>query len=105
MHPSKSPSPDGMPPAFFQNYWHIIGDSITTAILNTLHLGELSPNINHTFIVLVPKKESPQKVSDYRLISLCNVIYKLISKIIANRLRNILPHLISKTQCAFVPDR
>ncbi|XP_041024031.1 uncharacterized protein LOC121264798 [Juglans microcarpa x Juglans regia] len=105
MEPASAPGPDGMAPLFFQNYWPILGKSVSIAILEVLNFGIIPSSMNHTFISLIPKKKNPVKVADFRPISLCNVIYKLISKVIANRLKKVLPCIISDSQCAFVPSR
>jgi hypothetical protein len=60
---------------------------------------------NHTFIALVPKQLGPSSVGHFRPISLCNIIYKIISKILANRFKGLLHHFISPYQSAFVPSR
>lgn len=65
----------------------------------------LLPVLNHTHITLIPKVDNPIKVSQFRPISLCNVIYKIISKIMTGRLKNVLPRLISLLQLAFVLGR
>lgn len=105
MYPTKSPSPDGMPPLFFQHYWDTIGDDITVAVQSFLHSGQILKQINFTHICLIPKVPSPEHMSNLRPIALCNVIYKIYSKVIANRLKLILSELISPFQSAFVPRR
>ena len=82
-----------------------MGDSVNVVVLDYLNSGLMVPKINHTNIVFVPKVKSLEKMSDFRPISLCNVIYKIISKVLANRLKWILPNIISFTQSAFVPGR
>jgi hypothetical protein len=105
MAPLKAPGPDGMPPAFYQSYWQLIGKDVVTAVLSSINSGNLLPSINHTYVTLIPKVKNPAQVTEYRPISLCNVIYKLISKILANRLKEVLPTVIAETQSAFVPGR
>lgn len=105
MYPTKSPGPDGMPPLFYQHYWDSIGDEVTLAVQNFLHSGQLFKEINFTHICLIPKVANPQHMADLRPIALCNVIYKLCSKVIANRLKLIIPQIISPFQSAFVPGR
>jgi len=72
---------------FYQKFWHVVGDSVTAIVLDFLNSGNMVPNINHTNIVLIPKVKNPEKMSDFRPISLRNVIYKIISKVLANRLK------------------
>ena len=97
----KSPGLDGMPPLFFQHFWPVIGDEVANAVLTCLNTGSIPSSINQTHITLIPKVKSPERVSEYRPIALCNILYKLISKVIANRLKTILPSIISETQSAF----
>ena len=93
MEALKAPGPNGMPPLFFQHYWKIIGDEVSTAVLNCLNLGSFPQSLNNTFITLIPKVKSPTLVSKFHLISLCNTLYKIVSKVVANRLKS-LPNLI-----------
>ena len=104
MHPSKSPKPDGMSHFFFQKYWHIVGNDVTEAILSVLRFSHMLKKMNHTYIVLIPKKKDPKYQVDYRPISLSNVVSRIISKVIANRLKLILPNVIFDSQSAFVPN-
>ena len=105
MHPSKAPGPDGMTSFFFQKFWHVIGPSVSIVVLSVLNFARILRKINLTHISLIPKKKNLEHMSDYRPISLCNVIYKIISKVLANRLKTVLPLIISDSQSAFVPGR
>ena len=105
MYALKAPGPDGMPPIFFQNFWPIVGSLVSKTVLDFLNHGITPPKFNETHIVLVPKTKSPKNVTEYRHISLCNVIYKLASKTLANRLKKILPSIITDSQSAFVNGR
>ncbi|KAL0355533.1 UNVERIFIED_CONTAM: putative mitochondrial protein [Sesamum radiatum] len=105
MHPFKSPGPDGMSPFFFQKYWNIVGVDICNCVLDFLNNGSFNPLLNFTQIVLIPKCSNPDNMTHFRPISLCNVVYKLASKTIANRLKPFLDSIISPFQSAFVPDR
>jgi hypothetical protein len=105
MYPTKAPGPDGFPAHFFQRNWGLCGAEVTQAVLRVLS-GEESPNVvNKTFIVMIPKVASPEELGQFRPISLCNVIYKIASKVAANRLKKVLPDIISEEQSTFVPGR
>ena len=64
-----------------------MGESVIIDVLDFLNNGNMLPDINHTNIVLIPKVKNPKRMSEFRPISLCNVIYKIISKVLANRLK------------------
>ena len=93
----KAPGLDGMPPLFFQTYWIDVSIDITQVVLSSLNYSSILKFINHTFITLIPKVNNPEKVYDFRPIGLCNVIYKIISKVIVNRLKPMLNSIISET--------
>ena len=101
MDPLKSPGPDEMLPLFFQQFWPTIREKVTGTILTCLNTGSILPSINQTFITLIPKVKSPVGVSKFHPIALCNTLYKIISKVLANRLKKILPSVISESQSAF----
>lgn len=67
--------------------------------------GIIDPQLIHTNVALVPKKRNPVSMAELRSISLCNVIYKVISKVLANRLKVIIDYVISENQSAFIPGR
>lgn len=105
MTPLKSPGLDGFSACFYQAYWDIIKTEVCNIVLKFLNDGILDDSHNFTYNVLIPKVSNPIKPNDFRSISLCNVIYKLASKVLANRLKKLLPDIISPSQSAFNPGR
>ncbi|GJY65904.1 hypothetical protein Tco_0468142 [Tanacetum coccineum] len=99
----KSLGPDGFTAAFFKSSWDIIGSDVSRVVREFFINGRLLKELNHTIIALIPKVNSPARVNDYRPISCCNVLFRCISKIIANRIKESLKRLISPNQSAFVP--
>jgi hypothetical protein len=90
---------------FFQKYWHIVGSDVIAAILDCLRSGRILKSLNTTNIALIPKVSKAESLAQFRPISLCNVVYKMISKVLANIMKSILLVIISDYQSAFVPGR
>jgi hypothetical protein len=105
MHPLKSPGPDGFSACFYQRSWDTVRMEVGKAVLDFVNFGNFDHSINTTHIVLIPKKKNPSRVTDYRPISLCNVLYKLMAKVLANRMKHVLNLIISPHQSAFLPGR
>jgi hypothetical protein len=105
MHPLKSPRPYGFSACFYQRSWGTVRSDVGKAVLDFLNFGVFDPSLNTTHIVLIPKVKNPFRITDYRPISLCNVLYKLMSKVIANRMKRILNAIISLNQSAFLLGR
>lgn len=97
--------PDDMSLVFYKSFWHIVGEDVSVVVLWALNSGIVPDSLNTTFISLIPKIKNPKKALDFRPISLCNVIYKLIVKVVANRLKKFLAKSIPDSQSAFLSGR
>ena len=105
MHLDSSPCPDGFQAFFVQKCWDIIRIDLWKAIQASRNGGSLLSEINNTFLTLIPQKNDPEIPRDFRPIVLCNTTYKIISKILANRMKPILHNLILEEQTSFVSRR
>ncbi|XP_024965720.1 uncharacterized protein LOC112505911 [Cynara cardunculus var. scolymus] len=99
----KAPGSDGYSSRFFKAFLDIIGCDVEIAIHNFFYRGNLPKELNHTFICLIPKSVSASKVSDYRPIACCTMLYKCISEVIVNRMKGHLDSLIDEAQSTFIP--
>ncbi|GKC30468.1 RNA-directed DNA polymerase, eukaryota, reverse transcriptase zinc-binding domain protein, partial [Tanacetum coccineum] len=102
---NKAPGPNGFTARFFKKAWDIVGNDVCLAVKEFFTKGKLLGELNATIITLVPKVSTPLKVSDFRPIACCNVVYKCISKIITNRIKGSLDSIVNKNQSAFIPER
>lgn len=103
--PMKAPGPDGITASLIQENWSLFGPVVTTEVLTFFQTGLMSDSCGHTNLVLIPKVASPTIISQFRPISICNFLYKVISKIIARRMQPWMSDIIAPNQTAFVPGR
>ena len=101
----KSPGPDGVHFGFIKEFWEVVKGDIMRFVNDFHRNDKLTRGINTTFIALIPKVDSPQRLNDFRPISLVGCLYKILSKVLANRLKMVMGSLISETQTAFEKDR
>jgi len=101
----KAPGPNGMTMAFLQGNWDTVSGNVMKMVTEFLSSGKFVASINATFIGLIPKKANAENIRDFRPINLVGCIYKLLSKVLARRLRSIIGNLISENQNAFVEGR
>ncbi|KAL2252015.1 UNVERIFIED_CONTAM: hypothetical protein Sindi_2323800 [Sesamum indicum] len=101
----KAPGPDGYSSGFFKAAWPVVGQEVTKAVLDFFRTGKLLKQVNSTILALIPKVHTPMTVGDYRPISCCNVLYKIIAKLLVQRLSVVLDKIISPCQGAFIPGR
>ena len=105
MKPLKSPGPDGFHPIFFQKAWEITGDAICQNIQRWFAECNIPEDLCQALICLIPKQTSPETIKQFRPISLCNTMYKLVTKILVNRLKPLIPAWISQNQNSFIKGR
>ena len=101
----KAHGPDGYTVHFFKKAWHIVKGDVLADIHSFFFSSKLLGEVNATIITLVPKVPNYSTMSVFRLFSCCNIIYKCITKLLANRLKACLDILMSPTQTAFIPGR
>jgi hypothetical protein len=102
---SKAPGPDGFTSDFFHHCWPMIRTEVWEILEDSRVTGKVLQALNATFLTLVPKEGHAHQAKQYRPIALCNVIYKLLTKVIARRLKLILPTIISPEQSGYVEGR
>lgn len=105
MGPLESLGLDGFRACFYQTYWSIVDDEVCNEVLNFLRGGAMEKSLNFNFIALIPKVKTPETRIEYIHISLCNIFYKIIAKTLANRLKKVLPAIISSHQNVFISRR
>jgi hypothetical protein len=91
----KAPGPDGLHAIFFTRFWNMLGDELIDEVLHAVNNETISEGWNDTTIVTIPKVDNPDRVAQFQPISLSNVVYKVISKVLSSRLKVILPYIIS----------
>lgn len=102
MPSEKTPRPDGFTKEFYIAAWSIIGKNFVTSVQSYFEKRHMPSGVNATILALIPKKFDTQNMKYFRLIACCNAIYKVISKILANRLKTLLPEAIQPNQILFI---
>jgi ribonuclease HI/exonuclease III len=105
MDADKAPGPDGFTIHFYKTCWHIIKEDLQKMISGFMKKAKVGGGTNSTYLALIPKDSSPDSFARFRPISLCNASYKILAKLLANRIKPLLKRLISSPQGGFVEGR
>ncbi|XP_057419022.1 uncharacterized protein LOC130713254 [Lotus japonicus] len=101
----KAPGPDGFQAIFFKSCWHIVGGSVYAVVRDAFITGTFDRALSDMLVALIPKVDVPASFRELRPISLCNVMYKLITKVLVLRLRPCLQEIVGPLQSSFIAGR
>ena len=101
----KAPGPDGFTMAFYQHCWRVVEKDVLVVFVEFFHHCMFEKSLNATFIVLIPKTNDASNIRDFRPIRLVGSVYKILAKVLTNRLKVVLDRLISETQDSFMGER
>jgi len=101
----KAPGPDGFQPVFYQRCWETVGGSVVRFATQFFKNGKLPEDMNDALVVLIPKVTTPESITQFRPKSLCNVLFKIITKAMVGRLKGVMTKLIGPAQSSFIPGR
>ena len=105
MESDKAPGPDGFPICFYKTCWDIIKVDLIKMVQGFMRKAKIGGGTNSTYLALIPKETNPETFTRFRPISLCNASYKILAKLLANRIKPLLNRLISSNQGGFVEGR
>ncbi|TYJ48346.1 hypothetical protein E1A91_A01G055500v1, partial [Gossypium mustelinum] len=102
---SKAPEPDGFNMCFFRRCWNIVKEDVFRMMSDFYRTGKMEKSINCSFISLIPKTYNPNEIANFHPICLVSSLYKIVAKVLSQRLKAVIGELVSETQCVFIRGR